>query len=137
MAALDTFVEQLRAELQTALGIELVPGMLNARQKRELGSVWASGKTKVDDMAVDEVIEARVRVYQPFDESFRRNAEKPVDPDRLYELADAIQTAIRSRRATLGPWILSWQSTEIDLEDQGLEVVLTARQANLAETYAA
>lgn len=134
MAALSEFREALRAELQEDLGVEMVSGMLEGgelRPRRPLGSVWASGK-ELGDPATDEIIEARVRVFPTYQQ--QRNPEQPVDPTQLEDIAEAVQVAVADRRTTLGPWIVTWQRTEIDLEDQAVEVTFTGRQLQLAET---
>lgn len=135
MTSLGTFAEALRAAMQTALNVELVPGVLSGRQKRVIGCVWAPAKARIADMAVDETIEAHMRIFLAYDASVARNTEKPWDPAPLYAYADLLQSTAKTLRTSLGVWQCSWESTTIDEEDQGLEAVFIGRQANLAETY--
>ncbi len=136
MAALSAFREALRAELQADLGIEMVAGMLEGgelRPRRTLGSVWVSAK-EVGDPAMDEILEAKVRVFPAYQQ--QRNPEQPLDPTPLEDVAEAIQLSVGASRTTLGPWFVAWQRTEIDLEDQAVEVTFLGRQLQLAETVA-
>lgn len=136
MAALTDFREALRLELQTDLGIDLVPGMLvldaTKRPRRALGSVWVARKDAADPIS-DETLEAHVRVYLAFQQS--RSQEEPYDPTPLEQLVENIQLSVRDKLTALGPWFLHFSSAELDLEDQGVEVVFLARQLNLAETF--
>ncbi len=134
MTSYGTFVSNLIGVLQPALNVELVPGVLTGRQPRELGCVWSPGKVRVDP-ATDEVIEARVRIFQGYDEAVAANTEIPWDPSPLYALADTLQQTVKANRTSVGTWFIWWESTQIDEEDQGLEAVIMGRQANLAETY--
>jgi hypothetical protein len=132
VATLTEFREELRLALQTALNVELLPGKLEGRQHRDLGSVWLESVEAADPI-LDEVIEAHIRIYLAYDESVTRNPEVPFDPTPLEELVELIQTEVAGVRTTLGPWFVQFVRAEIDPDDQGVEVALAARQLNLAE----
>lgn len=136
MATLTSFREALRLELQTDLGVELVPGMLvfqgaERRPRHDLGSVWISRKEAANPLA-DETIEAHVRIYKAYTQT--RSIEQPYDPTPLEALVEAVQVSVKDKLAALGPWFIHFRSAEIDLDDQAIEVVFEARQLNLAET---
>lgn len=132
-ATLTEFRLALQALLNAELELEFRPGKPPddwSSEEQPLGFVWTTGKARGEDNAMDELLEAHVRVYTKFLAS--EVPEKPFDPTPLEELAEQVQRLLHGRAATFGPWWTSWIQTEIDVETQGIELTFVGAQQNVS-----
>lgn len=128
--SLTTFRKAVQDELAADLGITFVPGLLEGPiENRDLGCVYAAGKSEVSDHVDDELIELRVRVFKRYQQQV--DPELPLDPSALEALVESVQNALDDKQTTLGPWFLRVTRAEIDLEAQGIEVTVVGWQANV------
>jgi hypothetical protein len=134
--SLTSFRQALAAHLATELEVQFLDGYMDQPvQRQEVGCTYPMDKRRDGDQANDEIIRVGVRFFQRHQApAGRHSGADPdrVDPARLEQVAELVQEAIADVQTGLGPWFCWWESTEFDWETQGIEVIVGARQFNLA-----
>jgi hypothetical protein len=128
MATLTDFRNQLIAELETDMGIDVNAGMLSeAREDRDIGCCWIASVTSPVN-TLEQVLDVRVRLFP------RWKPEEGVtayDPAPLEDYAERLQASLKNIQTTaVGMWFFRVDSVTIDIETWGVEAVLYASHDN-------
>lgn len=126
--SLTSFRQAVQDELQKDLGITFVAGMLTAAANdRTIGCVWAAGIREGSDINTEEIV-LHARVFTQFEAT---QGYKQGDIDQLEQLAEQLQTALRDKQATLGPWFFRVTEVELLIEEHGVQATIVAVDDNL------
>lgn len=131
MAALTLFRQAVQTQLQTALGIEFVPGRVDGPvQRQDLGCVWPVGVVEREENVGEQILTVQARVFKKYVEN-ARDSSKPYDPVELEQLQDDATEALDDIQTTAaGVWFFRVTEREILYDDRGVELTILGWSAN-------
>lgn len=128
---LTAFRNALMDQLATALGVEVVAGIINQPlEDRSIACVWIASVGEVSDAVQLETIDARIRVFRQWKQQSTIDMAED-DVAALETLAETLQTTLKTIQTTAGPWMFRVTGVELDLGSMGVEAAVLATHENL------
>jgi len=128
---LSAFRQAVQNELETDLGLTMVAGTREGRSEdRDIGYVWVDAVREDPTDVNVEVISLTVRVFKQW--KIQEGTHRPVDA--FEALIEAVQTSLRDKATTLGPWMFRVTEIVPDYEDMYVTASIEAHQDNTFAT---
>lgn len=124
-----TFRQAVQTELATDLAIDVEAGvpLFDRSDDRTIGFVWVERIAEDPQDVQIEVVTLGVRVFQQWKQ--QQGTHRPVD---VFEaLMESIQTSLKDKQTTLGPWMFRVVELVPDYENMHVTATVEARQSNL------